>query len=601
MGAGMLTRKIVAFFLIVGIVPALIVSIYYSANTISVLQSNIGASREVALRNTLSRFDSAIGNLIEFTDWVFLDKDINDLLTNIPEELDDYQERVIDAADNIAYHISYSQVSEFLSTLFVFGNNGIDFRFSNTSPAYVVSRSDLLSYEWVNPTGSVFGKPRWASPIPPIHPMFEDRYLVPMVRSILDIESPRTLGTLIAFINERIFDEIYDDYGLMEGESLLFAYPSGVILSSNREELLGTGIQETEELAEIDESFWSADPDTASVERGQEHLVASIHSDRYDWSLIDVIPVWQIQREQRKVLLVTLGVFGLSIFLTVILAAFLTRNINRPIHALIGKIEGMPLDRSATRAAVRSKDEIGLLEQSIDTMSAKIRQLMEDQIAEERERHEIELRLLQSQINPHFLYNTLGVIKWMAMLQGADTIGVMVTAMSKVFKYAIGKTSQRVCLGEELEMLDEYLRIHQLGGKHSIDFQKHVADPRLLKCHVIKFILQPIVENAIIHGLKPKHSGGRIDLTVSDDDGLLRITVHDNGIGFPPEELRKLTSQTADEVVEPSGHVGLNNIARRIQLLHGNPYGVEIQSEFGKYTSVTVTLPLATPCEQERV
>jgi two-component system sensor histidine kinase YesM len=144
------------------------------------------------------------------------------------------------------------------------------------------------------------------------------------------------------------------------------------------------------------------------------------------------------------------------------------------------------------------------------------------------------------------------------------------------------------------------MRIHQLAGKHTIEFHRRVEDPALLDAQVVKFILQPIVENALIHGLKPKQSGGRIDLVVASDDDKLRISIRDNGIGIPEEQLVTLSSQHAEHIVEPSGHVGLTNIRRRIQLLYGSvgdgprdePYGLEVDSEFGKYTEVTITLPL---------
>ena len=429
--------------------------------------------------------------------------------------------------------------------------------------------------------------------------MFEDRYLIPMVRSILDIDSARTLGTLIGFINERIFDDIYDDYGLSEGEVLLFVYPSGMIFSCNRESLIGASTDDLETVAGLETVPAWLRSETASYGRSEQHLIASVRSQRYGWRLVNVIPDALIKREQRKVLLVMLGVFGLSIMLTGVISVFLTQNINRPIHALIRKIEAVPVDYTSPSTPTQYKNEIGLLDQSIDTMSAKIGQLMDDKIAEERERHEIELRLLQSQINPHFLYNTLGVIKWMAMLQGADNIGSMVTAMSRVFKYAIGKRSQTVSLREELEVLDEYMQIHQFAGKHGIEFRKNVIDDELLDSRVVKFILQPIVENAIIHGLRPKLRGGRIDLTVERDADRLKIEVRDNGIGIPDDQLTQLSSTRAEQIVEPSGHVGLTNIRRRIQLLYGEPYGLEIDSEFGKYTSVTILLPYQKATDPE--
>ncbi len=591
---GTLNRKIIAFFLIVGIVPAIVISIYYSFSMVAIYESSIVDGRMVALRSMLSRFDTAMDSLREFTDWVFLDKDIKSLLTNAPEDLEDYRERILDSADNITYHVSFSRITDFLSSVFLFGNNGLDLRYSNTSPAYVIRKSDLLQHEWTSPDRSEYGRPRWIEPVEPLHVMYEDEYLVPMVRSILDLDSSRILGTLIVLINERIFNEIYADYGLIRDELLLFVYPSGIIFASNAGNLIGRTVGDTFPMLDKSESRGS--PYTVYFNDGK-HFVASTESHEYGWKLVNLIPMVELRQQREDVFFVALFVLILSILLTVLLSMFLTSNINRPIHALIRKVEAFSVEEIPGPAGHRTKNEIGLLEESIDMMSARIGRLMEDKIAEERQKHEIELRLLQSQINPHFLYNTFSVIKWMAMIQGADAIANMVTAMSKILKYAIGKLSEEVRLGDELDMLDEYVKIHQIAGKYPIEFVKHVQDESLFNCSIMKFILQPIVENAIIHGLKPGMSDGRIELHVIRAYDMLYIEISDDGMGISAEKLSEIRALQSGHTMESTKTVGLANIEKRIRLYYGERYGLDVTSEFGKYTKVTVRLPISTANE----
>jgi two-component system sensor histidine kinase YesM len=581
-----LKKRIIIFFLIVGLVPAVLISFYYYLNSISVLKNNLSENRRIALKNIMSRYDKEIDNLIEFTDWIFLDQDINYLLTNNLSEMSDYNEKIVKASDSIANQFSFSQIMTSVSSVFLFGDNGLDLRYSNTGRAYVVKRSELLSKQWVEEGRSKPGTPHWSHPIAPLNVQFEDEYLIPLVRTIIDIDTTKSLGTLVVFINEKLFNEIYSSILFQENELLIFAYSSGVVFSCNDLDLLGENISELDYFQNLELSNSNL---YSYKDKKSKYIIAVERSQKYDWQIINIIPLVEIINQQQKILIITISIFFVSLFFTVGLSAFLTRNINRPIAALMEKVKKISqADFSHQRRSTRY-DEIGMLEESINHMSVEIQRLMDEKLEREREKHDIELRMLQSQINPHFLYNTLNTVKWLAVLQRAEGISNMLSALSKILKYAVGRMSEKVQLREELEALDDYMKIQKMASKHTIQYKKNISDESLLDCYVMKFILQPIIENSIIHGIKPKSSSGKIELTVDREDHDLHFSIRDDGLGIKKEHLVEL-NRTAD--IGNESHIGLLNIKRRIQLLYGQRYGLKVASEFGKYTIVTFSIPM---------
>ena len=222
---------------------------------------------------------------------------------------------------------------------------------------------------------------------------------------------------------------------------------------------------------------------------------------------------------------------------------------------------------------------------------------MNRRVEDERKKQELEYRMLQSEINPHFIYNTLNSIRWMATIQNAPGIAEMVTAFARLTKSISKETQKLVPLQEELALLNDYFTIQQYryGGDLEIEVSR-IEDERLCRdCLIPRFTLQPLVENAIFHGLEPKGGHGSVLLDISIDpatgDVLLRLT--DDGIGMPPEQVAHLldTPTGEKEKAEKFRHVGLWNVNRRIQYSFGEGYGLTIESEEDVGTEVTIRLP----------
>ena len=242
---------------------------------------------------------------------------------------------------------------------------------------------------------------------------------------------------------------------------------------------------------------------------------------------------------------------------------------------------------------LQCKNEIYDLGQNAMTMVSEIKKLMEEAIEREREKHDMEIRLLQNQINPHFLYNTLNSIRWMAVMQGAEGISHAVSSLGQLLRYALKDASGQTQLQSELSMLEEYIYIQNIRYKGKINYQCREVEKELLDCKVPKLILQPLVENAIFHGIEPKAGVGTIEVRVSREGKDILIRVWDNGVGMSEDEINRLMEgNSKNQEKERFNGIGVANIHERLQILYGPEYGLCFESVLGKFTCAVLRLPM---------
>jgi two-component system sensor histidine kinase YesM len=259
-----------------------------------------------------------------------------------------------------------------------------------------------------------------------------------------------------------------------------------------------------------------------------------------------------------------------------------------------------------TQIKVKSKDEIGELSLSFNKMLTRIKQLIQRVYQTEIVRKEAELSALQAQINPHFLYNTLQIMDIMAEEKGADEISGACQSLAKIFRYSISKVTDLVALKVEIIHVEKnvFIKLLRLGEKLSVEYN---LDESLYRYEIIKLILQPLVENAIIHGIEKDGRNCVIKVSASLTGDNLILSVEDNGVGMTAEELMKLQSSlyqdTDEERPKRHGGIALKNVNDRIRLYYNDKYGMSIQSKKHKGTKVTLILParLYTLSESEDI
>jgi two-component system, sensor histidine kinase YesM len=284
--------------------------------------------------------------------------------------------------------------------------------------------------------------------------------------------------------------------------------------------------------------------------------------------------------------------FGAIVF-SVVAAWALSRSIYSPIKKLHDVTKTITQNDLQALVTGDNVDEITELGMSFNIMIGKIRSLLEDKIREQENLRKAELRALQSQINPHFLYNTLDTIIWMAEAKKTDQIVEVVSALSNFFRISLSKGKDWITIGEEIERVKSYLTIQKIRYRDIMDFKIEV-DEGVSDHTVLKLILQPLVENAIYHGIKNKREGGTIIVRARlNHKNEVILEVEDNGIGFTPEKLAQLQAELADnsgDIKQESGF-GIGNVNQRIKLYYGNQYGLSVKSGYQTGTHVSFVIP----------
>ena len=272
-------------------------------------------------------------------------------------------------------------------------------------------------------------------------------------------------------------------------------------------------------------------------------------------------------------------------------------SLSRSIYSPIKKLHDVTttITKNDLKALMSSDnvDEITELGLSFNIMIGKIKELLDSKIKEQENLKKAEMRALQAQINPHFLYNTLDTIIWMAESKKTDQVVKIVTALSNFFRISLSKGMDWITIGEEIERIRSYLTIQKMRYRDILDFTIEV-DEEVADNTILKLILQPLVENALYHGIKNKREGGTINVRArKKGDFEVLLEVEDNGIGFTPEKLIQLRTELDDDTgdFKMESGFGLGNVNKRIRLYYGNQYGVSIQSEYTTGTCVTFVIP----------
>jgi len=292
----------------------------------------------------------------------------------------------------------------------------------------------------------------------------------------------------------------------------------------------------------------------------------------------------------RQAMVVIAGVvIGVAVLIVTMLLYSLriTRRITEPISALSRKAEQFGRGDFATEPVESHIAEMQTLSRGFDDMAGRINALMEKQIQDQKSLHRAELELLQAQINPHFLYNTLDSIAILAESQRDEDVITMVTSLSTFFRNSLNKGEDIISLQSESIQVASYLQIQQI--RYSDILQYEISIPQeLLECLVPKLILQPLVENALYHGIKNRRGMGKITITgeAAGEDMILRIS--DNGVGMDEDRVRTLQSGVYED--RHTG-LGLVNVHKRIRLYCGEGYGLSFESASGKGSIVSIRLP----------
>lgn len=319
----------------------------------------------------------------------------------------------------------------------------------------------------------------------------------------------------------------------------------------------------------------------------------SYHQDSRSGILVAEIMDMEALKSDSMLLLRTVAlIFAACGGIGVALAFLFSSVVRKPIDRLVKHVERIAEGEFIPEPALESPDEIGIIGKAVNAMGGEIERLMEKRLEDEKEKSRLEIRMLQAQINPHFLYNTLDSIKWIAVIQKNSGIVKAVTALSKLLKNMSKGVNQKITLREELEFVRDYVTIEKLKYAEMFDLKVETEAEELYDARIVKLTLQPLVENAIFAGIEPGGKSGTIKIHIEEKEGSLYVSVEDDGIGIAPEVIPTLLDHTEKLKGDRMSSIGMPNVDRRLKLIYGEEYGLFIESRQAGYTRVTVKIPL---------
>lgn len=403
-------------------------------------------------------------------------------------------------------------------------------------------------------------------------------------RSLIDISGkvtaePKIVGTLFLDVDAAIFEQFFKELNLREQDELVLLDGDGNVYFSNREEALSPAEQGKPKL---DEGMMVISEPIPFLNGS---LTARIHRASLFQQLLSV----------RMTVFIAIGLCSVAL---VVMGAWFSRRLSAPILKLMkqmAKVESGNLD---TQVEVSSNDELGRLSHSFNRMVKRLQAYIDEAYVAQIKQKQTELNALKSQIRPHFLYNTLEVIRMSAVDKDDHEVADMILSLSNQLKYVIDYGEEKVSIRSELDNIQDYFYIISVRYDQRFEFNCHVAPEVDLHWQILKLSLQPIVENAIQHGLK-QQGRGTVGLTVERRERELVITVYDDGVGMSSDTLMRL-NRVLNDTEAPGKNVGLKNVHERIKSVFGEPYGIVINSREHIGTSIVLTFPIVEEASAER-
>ena len=398
------------------------------------------------------------------------------------------------------------------------------------------------------------------------------------------------VGTVYLLANTSVITDKLKGYSLPENSRLLLT------LGTHHYQLIGDKVTAVttpyETVAYTDDKPVGPLTELTMIkQKGAENQIVVSYPVRSGVILSQTLSSGQFAPKTNIWILIMLGVCCLVIVSSGIITLYLTRTISLPVEKLKKRIDKIAQGNFLLDRNIEWNSELGDVGRGINRLSQDIVALMDSRLADEKQKQELEYRMLQSQINPHFLYNTLNSIKWMATIQNATGIAEMTTSLSRLLR-SIAKDNRRLMpLKDELNLLDDYFLIQKYRYGSTVSMVKDIENEELLSGLIPRFTLQPLVENAIFHGIEPKGRGD-ILITVSKSGFAdILVTIQDNGVGMKEEQISTILSDPENGAKGMLENVGLRSVNERLKLAFGEEYGLSIESELGSYTIMKLLLP----------
>ena len=411
--------------------------------------------------------------------------------------------------------------------------------------------------------------------------------VIPVSRSVeLTTGGESYEGVLVFYFPVQDLDAALESYGSTAKEYCYLLDGEDEILYHPYQKKLECGISE-----EWSYEYLDSENSYMNIRNRQGVWMLGTHKIGYTgWKLVMVSSLSSVQKENMKIYQLIFSFLCLAGILMLGVDVILIQKITKPVSRLHQAIQSFGVGKLDVRVDETGIGEISSLEQGFNQMAGEIQELMDRSISQEQEKRHMERRLLQAQISPHFLYNTLDSIIWMIQGKQYEGAGKMVSLLARFFRGALSKGKDIIPLRQEVEHATSYLSIQNIRFQDKFDFELNI-DESLMEYLCPKITIQPILENAIYYGVENMFGDGEIILSIQEHGEDICIEVSDNGEGMTEEQVEKILHHDIRKTSGKGSGVGVYNVDSRIKLLYGENYGISIQSELDEGTTVKILLP----------
>lgn len=565
------------------LVTVLVISLNSYRLSVDAVETNSQGYVQEIIRQVNSNIQSYIDNMENISVLAMTNKDVKYFISNnsfiSKSDRMPYEKRISDLFQAILYS------RKDISAIMVFGYNG--FNVSDRRITLLNPYSKLEDQSWYKEAQSKGGQ----SVISPPHVQNmiqnEYRWVVSLSRELKSTDGIRGEGIFLVDLNLSIINDICSRIDMGKKGYVFIVDNSGNIVYHPQQQLIYSNLR-SEPLAKATAAK-SGTSFTVDDDKGKR--IYSVQDTNFGWKIVGVAYSEDLIANEGTIRnsIVLFAIIG--ILFSLMLSLFLSYRMSKPLRILQRDMKKVERGNFDVRTNIEPINEIGQLGRSFNLMTAQIKNLMQEAIDNQESKRKSELMLLQSQINPHFLYNTLDSIIWMGEQQKHEEVVRMTSALAKLFRASITKDKELVPIRVEVEHITNYLLIQKMRYDEQLEYEIDIS-PDIMHYKTLKILLQPFVENAIYHGVRNKPEPGKITVRGREQDEVIVFEVEDDGMGMTPEQLESIwTIHGKQEKKKTTSGIGIGNVNERVKLFFGSTYGIQIRSEPEEGTTVTITIP----------
>lgn len=575
-----ISAKIMTYYLILLVISIGISAALYSRVNSAIALGPVSNISFQLLHTVSTSTNTVIGNVAEFSKLIVSNDEIQDSLRNTLTNYSfAYQHQADVAVDRLVGGSAYA------SSIHIFDLRGHKYS-AEKGIARTVKITNITQAPWYNEVMKKKGSYILAYNAGGIfNPVSFEGSFISLIRVINDLHTQSPLGILVLNIPESVLEKsCYDMTNNPDAEILLMDSQDNILIDSDNTSgfNLTKFIYDNEKLNKK-YTLWKSDQ--------TEYMVSYLKIDETGWKVASIIPYRELSKESGFIGLVTFLLVAINSLLLFVGSIFISRTITVPIKKFCEAMKGIEKGEFKKVQLKAGKDEIGRLRDGYNTMVEEIQKLIFRIVEEQKLKRKTELEVLQAQIKPHFLYNTFDSISSLALSGKNQDVYNIMKALGNYYRTSLSRGKELITIGEELDVVSNYLKIQKYRYEDMFSVEYDI-DEEVKKYKILKLVLQPFVENALYHGIRPMQKNGSIYIGAKYHGDAIELIIADNGMGMTDEDVQRLTSgKTAQE----KNSFGIWGTIERLKILYGIEEVVTIESSPGNGTRVIIRIPAEHP------